>query len=178
MKPLRDSAREGRVNPKGIPCLYLADESNTAMAETRPWLASYVSLADFRINRDLQIIDCSKPKPYYGHIFLTEPYFREPPPEEMEEAVWGEIAHAFSEPVSTTDATAEYAPTQVLAEAFRQMGSDGIRYKSLLGDGYSFVLFDLDCVDLLMRCIYETKAVQFKFEQAGNPYFVMENYSG
>ena len=34
MKPPRDAAREGRVNPKGIPCLYLADEQNTAMAET------------------------------------------------------------------------------------------------------------------------------------------------
>src|SRR6202162_938920 len=66
MKPLRDSAREGRVNPKGIPCLYLADEPNTAMAETRPWLASYVSMAEFKINRDLQIIDCSKPKLYAG----------------------------------------------------------------------------------------------------------------
>jgi len=36
MKPLKDSTREGRVNPKGIPCLYMADESNTAMAEHAP----------------------------------------------------------------------------------------------------------------------------------------------
>jgi hypothetical protein len=35
MKPLRDSAREGRINATGIPCLYLSDDENTAMAETR-----------------------------------------------------------------------------------------------------------------------------------------------
>lgn len=40
MKPLRDSAIEGRVSPKGIPCLYLADDKETAMAETRPWTKS------------------------------------------------------------------------------------------------------------------------------------------
>jgi hypothetical protein len=176
MKPLRDSAREGRVNPKGIPCLYLADERNTAMAETRPWLDSYVSLAEFKIMRDLQLIDCAKPQLYFGHVSFTPPYFREPPPEEMEDAVWGEIAHAFSKPVTTSDGTAEYAPTQVLSEAFRQMGCDGIRYKSLLGEGHSFALFDMDSVDLLNCGIFETKAVRFEFEQAGNPYFVMEHY--
>lgn len=176
MKPLRDSAREGRVNPKGIPCLYLADEPNTAMSETRPWLASYVSMAEFKINRDLQIIDCSKPQLYYGNLFFTKPHFREPPPKEMEEAVWGEIAHAFSVPVSPSDATAEYAPTQVLAEAFQRSGCDGIRYKSLLGTGHSFALFDLDSVDLLSCGIYETKAVQFTFQQAGNPYFILQHY--
>src|ERR1700761_4610044 len=31
MKPLRDSAKEGRINPKGIPCLYLSDDEKTAM---------------------------------------------------------------------------------------------------------------------------------------------------
>src|SRR6476661_4718344 len=31
MIPLPKSAREGRVNPKGIPCLYLAGRAHTAM---------------------------------------------------------------------------------------------------------------------------------------------------
>jgi hypothetical protein len=172
MKPLSDSAREGRVNPKGIPCLYLSDDKKTAMAEQRPWLDSYVSVGYFSIRKDLQMIDCSNPKLYSEHIFIDPPHFREPAPEEREEAVWGEIAHAFSEPVNPSDATAEYAPTQVLAEAFRKIGCDGIRYKSLLGKGHSFAVFDLDSADLISCVLYTTTKVWFEFEQGGNPYFV------
>ena len=137
MKPLKDSAREGRVNPKGIPCLYMADEANTAMAETRPWLGSHVSLAQFKVLASLQIMNLPEPKLYFGPIFLSPPYFREPDAPKREEAVWGEIAYAFSEPVIPSDEKADYAPTQILAETFRKAGCDGIRYKSRLGKGYS-----------------------------------------
>jgi len=176
MKPLKDSAREGRVNPKGIPCLYLADDRDTAMAETRPWLDSYVSLGQFKIRTSLKIVDCPEPKLYFGNIFMEPPYFREPGAAEREKAVWGEIAYAFSEPVTPSDVTADYAPTQVLAEAFRKAGWDGIRYKSKLGTGHLFALFDLDSGDLINCTLFETKAVSFQFDQAGNPYFVTEHY--
>ena len=53
MKPLSDRALEGRVNPKGIPCLYLSKERETAMREVRPWIGSYVSVSQFTVNRDL-----------------------------------------------------------------------------------------------------------------------------
>lgn len=36
MKPLRDRAREGRANPKGIPYLYVSTHRETALAEVRP----------------------------------------------------------------------------------------------------------------------------------------------
>src|SRR5882724_5667367 len=109
MKPLPDAATEGRINPKGIPCLYLADDSDTAMAETRPWLQSYVSLAQFKIVRRLQIMDCSKAAQFFPRILLdpsTED-FDIPPmsPQEREDAVWGEIGYALSEPVTRSDST-------------------------------------------------------------------------
>jgi hypothetical protein len=44
MKPRRDRAPEGRVNPKGIPCLYLATTKEAAMSEVRPWMGSYISV--------------------------------------------------------------------------------------------------------------------------------------
>src|ERR1039458_6332974 len=36
MKPKPEKAKEGRVNPKGIPCLHLATHEDTAMSEVRP----------------------------------------------------------------------------------------------------------------------------------------------
>jgi hypothetical protein len=51
MKPLPDRASEGRANAKGIPCLYLSTRKETAMAEVRPWIGSYISLGLFKILR-------------------------------------------------------------------------------------------------------------------------------
>ena len=48
MAPLKDRAREGRANPKGIPYLYMANRKETVMSEVRPWLGSSVSLAQFK----------------------------------------------------------------------------------------------------------------------------------
>jgi hypothetical protein len=126
---------------------------------------------------ELKIMNLPAPKLYSGNMFLSPPYFREPEdPQQRERAVWGEIAYAFSEPVIPSDDKADYAPTQILAETFRRAGCDGIRYKSRLGKGYSFALFDLDSAVLINCGIYETRAVEFEFAQAGNPYFVAKHY--
>ena len=45
--PLADRATEGRVNPKGIPCLYMATNEETAIAEVRPWIGSLFRLASW-----------------------------------------------------------------------------------------------------------------------------------
>jgi len=175
MKPPKGAAREGRVNPKGIPCLYLADEPNTAMAETRPWLGSYVSLAEFKILRPLRIMDLPEPERSFLTVSLL---FGAPKPDAAtrEKAVWGEVAYAFSEPVIASDDKADYVPTQILAEAFQKLGCDGIRYKSRLGNGYSFALFDLDSAVLINCAPFETKAVAFEFNLAGHRYYIAEHY--
>lgn len=62
MRPLRDKASEGRVNRKDKPCLYLAEHKDTAMAEVRPWIGAYVTLAVFEVVRDCALVDCSQDK--------------------------------------------------------------------------------------------------------------------
>ena len=44
----------------------------------------------------------------------------------QEAIVWLMINWTFSAPATRSDDTAEYAPTQILAEAFRQDGADGL----------------------------------------------------
>jgi RES domain-containing protein len=104
MKPLRGRAREGRANPKGIPYLYLGTDQDTAVAEVRPWVGSYVSVAQFTLKRDIRIVNCK----IEGHGLNL--YFQEPAPEERERAVWRDIDRGFSQPVTPSDDTADYAP--------------------------------------------------------------------
>ena len=105
MKPLRNEALEARANPKGIPCLYLATTKKIAISEVRPWIGSYISVAQFRLCRRLEIINCSHNQSY-SKIWLEEP-----PPEEVEEVVWSDVGQAFSEPTIRRDNVADYAVT-------------------------------------------------------------------
>lgn len=171
MKPLSHSGAEGRVNPKGIPCLYLATDANTAMSEVRPWLGKYVSLGQFKTIRDLRIVDCS-----VEHSEDFTFYFEEPAPPERERAVWRDIDRSFSEPVSANDTSADYVPTQVLAEYFKRSGFDGVVYKSLLGGGFSVVLFELSAADLINCSLHFTRGVSFKFDEMASPYFIRKHY--
>ena len=63
-----------------------------------------------------------------------------------------------------------------MAEAFRANGFDGIVYKSQLGDGRNVALFDCTTAELINCGLYETNAVQFKFDQCANPYFISKHY--
>lgn len=170
MKPLVDRAREGRVNPKGIPCLYLATRADTAMSEVRPWIGSYVSLAQFRVTRDLMVIDCSLSA---DRIWL---HLEEPSPSRREETVWAHIDRAFSEPAEGDDDRAEYAATQILAELFRSLGCDGVVYRSALDkEGLNVALFDLSSARLLNCSLNQARAAKFEFAEADGPYFVKES---
>lgn len=176
MKPLRDRAREGRANPKGIPYLYLSNDKDTALAEVRPWLESLVSLAQFRTLRELTIVDCSTDQRPKRRMSTAEPFVIVRP-EEWDIAVWYDIGHGFSTPVTVDDDVASYAATQIIAEFFRSEGFDGVAYESALGTGHNLALFDLDAVELLNCGLYKLSKVAFEFEQAANTYFVSKTNS-
>jgi len=171
MRPLPHAAIEGRANPKGIPCLYLATDKETAMAEVRPTVGTYVSVGQFKTLRPLTLLDCSM-----GYNSGFNFYFEEPDVEEQERAVWNDIDRAFSEPVTVSDSTADYAPTQILSEMFKREGYDGVAYKSNLGSGFNLVLFDPNAADLINCFLFRVKSVVFKFDEAANPYFVQKYY--
>ncbi len=184
MKPLPDRAFEGRVNPKGIPCLYFSTHMETAMTETRPWIGSYVSAAQFVMLKDLSVVDCSADSAKADWRFERkesadgEWVLKDPNPDEWENIVWGDINRAFSQPVTRNDDVAEYAPTQVLAEAFRSAGYDGIVYGSKLGTGKTVAVFDLDAAEVANCHLYRVDAVNLKFEMAANPYYMTKYCEG
>lgn len=84
-----------------------------------------------------------------------------------------QIDRAFSEPTTTGDDTADYVPTQVIAELFKNEGYDGIAYKSAFGKkGHNVVLFDPTDAELTNCTLFEAESIKFSFEQSDNPYWV------
>jgi hypothetical protein len=174
MFPFRDRATEGRVNPKGIPCLYMASDKHTAMAEVRPWIGSLVSLGLLQTRRPLRIVDCTKGAELHP-IYLDG----EPSAAKRVEAVWSDIARAFRTPVTRDDDIASYAATQIIAEVFRNEGFDGLAYRSAFGaDQFTIALFDLDAAELTMCSLHEIRDVELKHAETSNPYYVKVDAEG
>lgn len=166
MVPRQYMAKEGRVNPKGIPCLYLASDMDTALSEARPWMGSSLSLGEFKVLRSLKVIDFSKDDSKGRMLYKG----REPSPEVRERNVWQHINHAFSNPVSPNDEEADYVPTQILAEAFKTNGYEGLVYKSSCGMGHNIALFDINSVKFVACRVCTATSLHFEFDKAGHRY--------
>jgi hypothetical protein len=167
MKPLTDKAFEGRVNAKGIPCLYLATSKETAMSEVRPWIGSHITVGQFKLLNDVEIIDCTRTSPDDIQYYLDEPE-----PKQREEAIWSCIDVAFAEPTTRNDDTADYAATQIIAELFRNADFGGVAYKSNFGRGYNTALFDINAAELIHCQLHRVEAIEFKFSD--NQHFIRE----
>lgn len=165
MKPLVNGASEGRANPKGIPCLYVASTKETAMSEIRPWLGSIISIAKFSNTRELKVIDFSK---YHGEKCPF--YLKEPDDDKKQRAVWWHIDNAFSEPVTNSDLKSDYAPTQIIAELIKSLGYDGIAFNSSLGDGLNLALFNLDSANFQSCSLSQANTIEFSFGGVSTPF--------
>jgi len=152
---LADRAREGRVNPKGIPCLYCAKDKETAMSEVRPWIGSYITVSEVMTLQPLMLVDCTGDTATSGE-------------DKPETWLWADINSAFSEPVMESDDVADYAPTQVLAEVFRIRNKfDGIQYGSRVSTGKTVALFKPSAAKIVSRCVYRVTdrgAMTFEIE--------------
>ncbi|MBA4122704.1 MAG: RES family NAD+ phosphorylase [Acidobacteria bacterium] len=166
MKPLKYKASEGRANPKGISYLYTAYEKDTAIAEVRPWVGAYVSVAQLKVTKPLTLINCVAEKSQ------LKIYSNEPDVPERERKVWQNINEAFSKPVTQNDFVSDYVPTQIIAEMFRHNGLDGLVYKSSLCSGLNVALFDLDMARVINCTLFQVKSVRFCSVETGSQYFV------
>ena len=129
-------AGHGRLNPRGIPYLYLASDRLTAVSEVRRWVGCDITVAEFVLSEDCEFIN-----------FSSKHMVNIPEGEEYEgpEFTWRElITWMFSAPFDPRDDTA-YIPTQYIAERIKGTGFDGIIYDSALSaDGYNVTLFNVE----------------------------------
>lgn len=125
--PNQKLMRDGRSNPKFIRYLYMAESPTTAIFEVRPILYNAVNVAGIEVKTPLRIANIA--------VDLN-------PEEEKNFEGWllSFVQSAFSSPTNNPD---DYIPSQIIAEFFRHLGYEGIRYSSSLHKGgFNLTIFD------------------------------------
>lgn len=115
--PHPENAKVGRLNGKGVTCLYGALDHETAIAEVRPWRGSRVSVARFISTTELTLADLTG-------VDVNSKYGRS--------VQW--LSFMLGRPVHQDD-TESYLPSQYVAEECRSAGLDGVLYDSSLKKG-------------------------------------------
>ncbi len=128
--PIISSA--GRMNRAGVSFLYLATDAETAVAETRPHPGHYCSYGEFESTKQLRIADLSS-------LEVTD--FSASDKRLDEYLLLKTLDDLFSMPI-TPEGRAEYQFTQLLADSFRKSGFDAICYRSSVGSGKNYVVFN------------------------------------
>ena len=130
-RPPADLATAGRINPEKISYLYLAEDPLTCVYEVKPIIGQHVSIATFKLTKDISVFDLASDSEEKDNLHNP--------------LLFRYIKQRFSIP--NAGDTLHYLPTQFLSEVIKEMGFDGIRFKSSLKqDGVNVVLFsDKDC---------------------------------
>lgn len=129
LAPKPDQVKEpGRVNKTGESVLYVAEDTYTAMAETRTGKKQTVSIAEIEFLKDLRVfefkyVDC-------GGC------------ENDIEQIYHHIAFEFYLTVNN-DKEKRYLVTQYIAKKIKELGFDGIKYSSSLSEkGMNLAIFE------------------------------------
>lgn len=180
MIPTHRNPSEGRLNPRGIAYLYLANDKRTAISEVRPSRGSLVTVGQFKTVRSLKLVNFSKHDGKSGGwAFLLDipvDQWDKLSQKQIDQAVWADIDNAFSLPVSPSDTHLNYIPTQVLAESVLKDNYDGIIYQSALsGNGYNIALFDIESAKFESAQLYDVMSVEYEFSEYNNQWFVKDD---
>lgn len=146
----------GRVNPHGIPCLYLTQQEDTVAYELRATYGDKVSIGRFVVQKDLRVIDFENK---FLVIDAIENGFIERDFEIF--LLKKQIGNDLSRPMRRYDnKEIEYVPTQFICEYIKTMGADGIMFDSAVHKGgKNLVLFKSDkvkCTKVLVRTVGKT----------------------
>lgn len=141
--PPDDVASAGRANSKGQSCLYLSSNKKTTVKEIRAHAFDYVTIATFKTNREIRVLDLSSithNSPFYAETnkiayLLNEKHLRN-------------IEYDMAKPMSRWDSELDYLPTQYISDFAKFLGYDGVKYYSTFDkSAYNLALFDSSACD-------------------------------
>ena len=147
-------ANAGRMNRGGVSFLYLATDAETAIAEIRPHPGHFCSVGSFEAGRDIRVADLTSIDVcnYAASDRQLDEYL-----------LLKTIDDLFSIPV-TPESRTDYHLTQLLADAFRHLGFDAVCYRSSVGDGKNYVVFDPQLFNYVNRsgAVYKIKKLHYR----------------
>ncbi|MEE1899568.1 RES family NAD+ phosphorylase [Flavobacterium rakeshii] len=157
--PPKDLASSGRANPFGIPYLYLSKSIETTFYETRSLYLDEVSVGDFTVKSDEEIIlvDFTETPSAFANSDNLSEYTKAI-------LLKRRISSDLSKPLRRYDSELEYIPTQFICEFIRSItGSDGIIFNSSLHiGGVNVVLFNEEKIECKSVKKYQVSSVEIK----------------
>lgn len=138
--PPLHTASHGRANPAGIPYLYLASTPKTAVAEIRPHTGDKATVAEFAMSAASKLVDLRSPRRLVSPFVIAD--------EDEIGLLRSDIdflerlGDELTRPIVPQSAPFDYVPSQYLCEFIKKCGYSGVLYRSSVGDGMNFALFN------------------------------------
>lgn len=160
-KPPIERSQPGRANPMGIPYLYVASNTETAIDEKRPFIKDKVVVGDFVVRTLLRVVDLRDPK-------VNDPFLYGDNLEFIVKHLGflRKLGFELSKTISSKEAEIEYIPLQYLCEFIKMRGYDGVIYKSSVAEGYNLAIFSDDKLNCIETKLYEIKTVKYEYDEA------------
>lgn len=132
-------ASSGRANPVGIAYLYVGSTRQTAVTEVRPQAGEILSVAEFIVDQNCDLIDLRNPRP------MITPFVMEDSVKVAElrsdTSFLERLGDELTTPVLPHAVQIDYIPSQYLCEFIKISGFDGVIYKSSVSEGVNLALF-------------------------------------
>ncbi len=158
-KPPKKLSTAGRANPIGIPYLYTASNPKTAIAEIRPHKGDSVTVARFKVTEDLKLADLRNPRKTISPFMQDEDGLKQI---FKDLDCLSHLGEELSKPILPRDAHLEYLSSQYLCEFIKHSGFDGVIYKSSVGDGDNYAIFNDDKLKAINTEVYYIENIEIR----------------
>lgn len=161
-KPPEKISTAGRANPIGIPYLYTASNAETAIAEIRPHKGDKITVATFKVGGELKLADLRDPRDSISPFELDDDALNQ---------VFKDLDYLchlgeeLSKPILPREAHLEYLSSQYLCELIKHCGYDGVIYKSSVGDGDNYAIFEDKNIEVIEAKTYIVSEVQISSKE-------------
>lgn len=159
---------EGRLNPRGIGMLYLANAEDTALKEVRASFNDNVIVVPIKIKKSIKVVDLTQIMHVSPFIMLDTKF---PEIYQLNKEIISTFINELEKPVNSHPINLDYLPTQYLS-AIAQKRYDGIKYRSTMklqdSSDYDVVLFSDKDVTTSIEEIrkYQINKVEYGWKKA------------
>ncbi|GIN22247.1 RES family NAD+ phosphorylase [Siminovitchia fordii] len=154
--PKKGKASNGRVNPLGISCLYLASRPLVSVKEIRAGIHDLVSIAPFELIEDIEVINLinlDKISPLLG---LNHEIHA------INKSHLKHIAQEIIRPLKGSNPNLEYLPSQYICDLIKSEGKQGVMYKSTVDEnGYNIAIFDESLLECKEVSFHEVTKIEY-----------------